>query len=341
MYLEKQSRNTQPEDPPLPSSPSNRIPWGINTSIAQTPQRSTDASSPNGFSGGPTPGPNFRAAHHPGPISMPPFAPMDSPNPLSPLHRGLPPMTPSMPGFIFNPAYPETPMHHFLSPGNIPPFSPGIPVSSPTGFGYNPFLNAAPGAPVDRYNHFQGGSAALATPTTTAFPPGNHVHGYGGAPGGPPLSNGGTPNGNQFANGGDYFPLVPRQQNANDSPLRSRYPSGAPIALNARDRLASTEPTGEEGLMARLQRMDITPSSPDMNPDQTPDQTPGGTPGGESPTVYLERRRAAAREVEAEEDTRGRYSLDGARPTGADLAGLRLGVGEGGERRASFDDAGR
>lgn len=40
---------------------------------------------------------------HPGPITMPSFPNFTNGNPLSPLQtRGLPPMTPSMPGFVFN-----------------------------------------------------------------------------------------------------------------------------------------------------------------------------------------------------------------------------------------------
>ncbi|KAI9633132.1 uncharacterized protein MKK02DRAFT_8751, partial [Dioszegia hungarica] len=241
VYLEKGARNlpTQTQSlsqssesaSSLPASPANRLPWGINTSLAQaqaqtTPQRPTSTSgsttSPNGFPGGPTPGPNFRASqYHPGPISMPPFSPLHTPgsgNPLSPLQtRGLPPMTPSMPGFVFNAFLPETPGWHpgggghpFLSPGIAGPFSPGIPMNSPGAFGYNPFLNAAPGGPVDRFGGngafggggsgsggWQGGSAALGTPTTMAFAPGDPVHGYGGV-GSPGVT---TPNGNGNGNG--------------------------------------------------------------------------------------------------------------------------------------------
>ncbi|KAK4683798.1 hypothetical protein P7C73_g6427, partial [Tremellales sp. Uapishka_1] len=163
----------------------SRLPWNLNTS---TPDRGNH--------------------HHPGPIAMP------NSNPISPQSR-LPPMTPSMPGFVFH-AYPQTPPAYpqFLSPG-LGPFSPGVPVSSPSLFGqYNPFLNPAPGAPVNRFP-MPSGSAALGTPTTQAFP-NVRTNAGAGAPGF---------NISQALNSGDYFPSVM----ANSSPL------------NAKERLASTE----------------------------------------------------------------------------------------------------
>jgi hypothetical protein len=325
-------------------------------------------------------------------------------------------MTPSMPGFVFNAFLPETPGWHpgggghpFLSPGIAGPFSPGIPMNSPGAFGYNPFLNAAPGGPVDRFggngafggggSGWQGGSAALGTPTTMAFAPGDPVHGYGGV-GSPGVT---TPNGNGNGNGnanqsyfanvnangqsngggsggcGEYFPLIPRQpSNGGDVSARGRYSTstsagpgqGQPLALNARDRLASTSeapaPGGAsgdtatgmetgagqqgEGLSSLISRISIASDTADI---------PSGaaTPiGGGSPTVQREKRRLAAAaataavaaksagkggEVEVEEeDTRGRYSLDGDRPVMGQMAGLRVSDGAG-ERRASFGDAGK
>lgn len=152
-----------------------------------------------------------RQARHPGPISLPPFPAMSEINPISPLQtRNMPPMTPSMPGFVFN-AYPRTPPVHpqFLSPGGAGPFSPGLPVTSPMVGRRSPFLNAAPGAPVLQppLQQFHAGSAALGTPTTQAFPP-NAPHSTAGPPGAH-LSE-------------DYFP-----------------PVGA-SPLNGRDRLASS-----------------------------------------------------------------------------------------------------
>ena len=197
--------------------------------------------------------PVYRPHHHPGPISMPTFPPMETSsghNLISPLQtRNQPPMTPSMPGFVFN-AYPETPpLHpHLMSPG-VGPFSPGITVSSPTAFQYNPFLNPAPGAPVNRFP--QGGSAALGTPTTQAFP-GNPVRSFGapGAPGqgAPPQSIGQTV--------GDYFsPLggAEGEPPSHTPRLTSRPSVSAPSPLNAKDRLASTTSSHEgDGEMERL-----------------------------------------------------------------------------------------
>lgn len=155
-------------------SPSaTRVPWQLDTAGAAGPVR---------------PGANEDAAsnkpRHPGPITLPPFPTMTEMNPLSPMQtRNLPPMTPSMPGFVFN-AYPRTPPapHHFLSPGATGPFSPGAPVTSPVHSGRNPLLNAAPGAPVYR-PMAQKGSAALGTPTTQMFP-NNSDRTAAGPPGG-------------------------------------------------------------------------------------------------------------------------------------------------------------
>ncbi|OCF33134.1 hypothetical protein I316_05179 [Kwoniella heveanensis BCC8398] len=230
------------------NSPAAKLPWSLNTSLQQqTPGRPAN----NGGHGlnHMTPGPhqhtpNFRQLHHPGPISMPSFPAIDHNNPLSPIGaRGLPPMTPSMPGFVFN-AYPETPpLHpHFMSPG-LGPFSPGIPVSSPNAFGYNPFLNAAPGAPVNRYPappNQQGGSAALGTPTTQAFPNGptpGTIHQYAGPPG-QPLNISQT-----LSSGQGYFP--PISTTAPDTPTPKLGPKSIPgvSPLNAQERLASNTDT--------------------------------------------------------------------------------------------------
>lgn len=161
--------DTRPPGPSSSTSPTGRVPWQLNTGASTspvTPQRNASQSS------------DEQKAKHPGPISLPPFPNLSEMNPLSPLQtRGLPPMTPSMPGFVFN-AYPSTPPAHpqFLSPG-AGPFSPGLPVTSPIYNQHQPFLNAAPGAPV-----VPSGSAALSTPTTQAFP-NNQPHSAAGPPG--------------------------------------------------------------------------------------------------------------------------------------------------------------
>lgn len=76
----------------------------------------------------------------PGTISLPPSQ-VFSVNPLSPhMTRGIP-MTPSMPGFTFHAPMSTPPLHHHLLSPGLGPFSP------PLAF-YNPYLNAAPGAPL-------------------------------------------------------------------------------------------------------------------------------------------------------------------------------------------------
>ncbi|TXT06058.1 hypothetical protein VHUM_03531 [Vanrija humicola] len=158
-------------------SPNNaRIPWALNTvSVNDGGVPTARRELPDDLRN------NSRQVRHPGPINLPPFPAVNEMNVLSPLQtRNLPPMTPSMPGFVFN-AYPRTPPVHpqFLSPG-MGPFSPGAPVTSPMYSARNPFLNPAPGAPVHRNPQ---GSAALGTPTTQAFPQ-NAAHGTAGPPGG-------------------------------------------------------------------------------------------------------------------------------------------------------------
>ncbi|KAK1921316.1 hypothetical protein DB88DRAFT_468638 [Papiliotrema laurentii] len=313
---------------------SGRVPWSLNIggsgkdvkSPRQRPGQETSA----------TPQHSHRH-HHPGPIAMPTFAPLDAPgqNPLSPLQtRGLPPMTPSMPGFVFN-AYPETPPVHapFMSPG-FGPFSPGLPVTSPTGFQYNPFLNPAPGAPVNRFP--QGGSAALGTPTTQSFPA-NPVHGYGdnagpiGAPGQRP-----QPSIGQI---GDYFPVMGNgfnnsaSQNGNGDPASptprtsNSSRSIAPSPLNAKDRLASTsssEVTAKDGpgivgdLADRTGKLNLSPGRGLASPNGKTARVGGDGPEGHG--------------ADTSAPVSARASIDGIRPN--------LGVWDinNGERRASFGD---
>ncbi|WVR03278.1 hypothetical protein IAU60_000269 [Kwoniella sp. DSM 27419] len=307
--IDTQTSPTTDSRRPSQTSPAAKLPWSLNTSLQhQTPGRPGPTRNGNASQNN-TPGPhqhtpNFRQLHHPGPISMPSYPALDQNNPLSPLQtRGLPPMTPSMPGFVFNTnAYPETPpVHpHFMSmsPG-IGPFSPGIPVTSPNAFGYNPFINAAPGAPISRYPGpgQQGGSAALGTPTTQAFP--GDPHHYAGAPGaGQQMNISQTLSSSQ-----GYFPAVP----APDSPtvkLTTRavgQPSAQP--LNAKDRLA--ESTDEQTLIKGTNA--ITFNGDDAAGELTP-PAPRGIMGG------------------------GRQSLDETRTLAPGLS-----VGAIGERRASFN----
>ena len=295
------------------SSPvSARLPWALNTSlngVQGTPARGT--AGVLGAEG--SPHLSFRQMHHPGPISMPPFPSIDNGNPLSPLQtRGLPPMTPSMPGFVFN-AYPETPpIHaHFLSPG-LGPFSPGVPVTSPTAFAYNPFLNPAPGAPINRFP--QGGSAQLGTPTTQSFP-NNPNRGHAGAPGAPHISQ------TLAGAGNDYFPAQPlgsEPDPPSPSPLERRTNVPGP-PLNAKDRLIS-KPLDEErlpSLTAGLSLTDATRRTPSM-PESLAVQSQKSASG------------LNLAELGRGEMLAGRASLDGPRPN--------LDVGWTGERRASAGD---
>ncbi|WWC66945.1 uncharacterized protein I206_100852 [Kwoniella pini CBS 10737] len=294
------------------NSPVAKLPWNLNTSLQQqTPGR------PGTGVTNQTPGlhqhtPNFRQLHHPGPISMPPFPSMsmNEPNPLSPLQtRGLPPMTPSMPGFVFNaPAYPETPpLHHFMNSSNqFGPFSPGIPVTSPNAFGYNPF--SAPGAPI-RFPQppHQGGSAILGTPTTQSFPilNGNGVI-YPNA--GPPGSIAQTLQQHQQQQQPEYFPTINNPPETPTPKLSSNGLRDKP--LNAKERLAST--ASEDDLTNSTNKLSL-------NENQEGIQTP------ESPS---ELRRTTSNNNRIE---KGRTSLDEKRNNNL------LGAIIGGDRRASFD----
>lgn len=326
----------------------SKVPWQLNLSSQSTPNRNGPLNVGDST-------PHFRNVPHPGHIAMPPFHPLDNGNPLSPLQtRGLPPMTPSMPGFVFN-AYPETPpVHNHFFPHGMGPFSPGIPVTSPIGFSYNPFLNAAPGGPVNRFP--QGGSAQLGTPTTQSFP-NNPIRGAGppGRPG--RLSSIDEPS----ITPPDYFAPI------SDGKHDKRIDVNAnPSALNARDRLASTGPGQTQDDAGELSRLTESISLNGLNARRVspPSPTRGDRPrktfsrvdlpefgavttrengngndnginglfgdmtetGQSSPTSGV----MAARAV-------GRVSLDDKRPNLGSLDPGGGGVGN--ERRASFGDA--
>ena len=294
-----------------------RTPWALDMSL--NGNQSTPTRVPAGIVGaGDSSHVNFRNMHHPGPISMPPFPSLDNGNQFSPFQtRNLPPMTPSMPGFVFN-AYPETPpVHaHFLSPG-IGPFSPGIPVTSPTGFAYNPFLNPAPGAPVNRLP--QGGSAQLGTPSTQSFP-NNPVRGYAGPPGQAQASQASTQPAVM-----DYFPTQ-TLSSAGDSLSSNFLPSRSNFAtspLNPKDRPTTNRQGGTQGdlshLTARMSLQNAQSSSPPMPASRV---------------VQSQRSVSGLDLVDlARADTlSARASLDGSRPM--------LDLGWNGERRASYGDIG-
>ncbi|BEI97940.1 hypothetical protein CcaverHIS631_0302390 [Cutaneotrichosporon cavernicola] len=220
-----------------------RVPWPLDTGGAATPVRP-----------GVNDDPALNKPRHPGPITLPPFPTMTEMNPLSPMQtRNLPPMTPSMPGFVFN-AYPRTPPapHHFLSAGAAGPFSPGAPVTSPVHSGRNPLLNAAPGAPVYR-PLIQKGSAALGTPTTQVFPDNSDRPGAG-APGGEV---------------DDYFPPV--KEKADEELV------GATAALSVKDDNPVDVDHASTGLPGMAPEVTVTATSPPANGRSSFD---GGLRGG-------------------------------------------------------------
>ncbi|KAB5594673.1 RNA recognition motif domain-containing protein [Ceratobasidium theobromae] len=112
----------------------------------------SDPGSPHYGSGSPQMAHGPTPHSHPGPITLPPVGvgqfPSSALSPLLTRAGGLPPMTPSMPGFNFNPqAVATPPLHaHFLSPG-LGPFSPQLHSPPFVASAPNPYLNPAPGAP--------------------------------------------------------------------------------------------------------------------------------------------------------------------------------------------------
>ena len=215
-------------------------------------------------------------------------------------------MTPSMPGFVFQ-AYPETPSvapQGFLSPGAVGPFSPGLPISSPDQMSYNPLLNPAPGAPIQRSS---GGSAQLGTPTTQAFP-NNPIHGRAA----------GAIGSQSFAGAGDYFSTL----SAESTPSR---PGSSVSPLNAQDRLASST-TDVDELSRLTQGMSVdTQDGRDSPPTPTKARMNGF--GGMTAS-------ASAHAIMGQNEGKSsRISLDDLRPSTS-----ALDVAWAGERRASYGD---
>jgi hypothetical protein len=333
---------TSPSVQPAPTPRlASRVPWQLNLGN-QTPLRNIS----NGMdatprfrsfnaNNGPDSTPHFRQNHHPGPIAMPPWPNVDYSNPLSPLQRGLPPMTPSMPSFVFHP-FPETPPvpHHYM--GNMGLFSPGLPITSPTGFAYNPFLNPAPGAPIHRQ---QMGSAQLGTPTTQSFPA-NSMRGHAGPPAAPgaPIAEEGSE---------EYFPStgVIANGNAHATPPPMPPRSGSQSLLNGKDRLAPSAPDGvaELGSMAAsmsLNSLVVGQATPPSPTTAKPKRSVSGS--------NLARLGAVGSKVNGSgigsgplvgsgpsspSGLNGRFSLDEPRPN------LTEGGNGNGDRRASFDDS--
>jgi hypothetical protein len=291
-------------------------------------------------------------------------------------------MTPSMPGFVFN-GYPDTPGPHFfglghaaqqgfggfgmgmqmgmggmgmgmgmvpmgmMTPGPViapAPFSPGLPMSPMHPHTPNPFLNTAPGAPIDRI-------LAQAQLQSQAGQSGNgNINGRRSASGGGGM-NGigsgnltparphegvrgsaalGTPTTTVFAgrmaskdddiaaetpgpiraqaNGSaGYFPYVPRTETGDATPSRMRK-------AGAQGQGQGNSGGGVDAIDERDERDE------GENGDE-------GTTGLEALTeeMHIEGRRAEDREGE---EMKGRQSLDGTRPRAIST----------GERRASFGD---
>lgn len=276
---------------------------------------------------------------------MPPWpSSIDTSNtlPLSPLQtRGLPPMTPSMPGFFFNNAYPETPPipHHFMSMGG--PFSPGLPVTSPTGFAYNPFMNAAPGAPIQRPQAQTGGSAQLGTPTTTAFPH-NAIRGVG--PPGAPMQMGHE---EYFPSTDQSYPTTPSQTNSITPPSLGQRTASQSV-LNARDRLAPTGPGVIQDTTMGMNSLSASMALHTLTGNGTSNSTPPSPTSNRRAVNAIGSSRELSNLLEGDQDTadpeelisgegetarQGRFSMDEQRPNLLDLA-----IPANGERRASFGD---
>jgi hypothetical protein len=193
-----------------PASPYEQYPMGLQQMHAMMAHYDRNAISPppggrmmdggmGSAPGSPHYGPSSPHMHHqqnanhphPGPISLPPagvgqFPPASALSPLLTRAGGLPPMTPSMPGFNFNPQTATPPLHaHFLSPG-LGPFSPQLhsPPFLPAAH-VNPYLNPAPGAPPRLPNApgslFSNGPGAFGMHHAPSAPSGLHA-GYFPAP---------------------------------------------------------------------------------------------------------------------------------------------------------------
>ena len=262
-----------------------------------------------------------------------------------------------MPGFVFN-GYPDTPGPHFFSqqqgfggfgmhmgmsmmpmgmmtPGPViapAPFSPGLPMSPMHPQTPNPFLNTAPGAPIDRIlaqAQAQGqsngaarsvswgsaingiatparpgeglrGSAALGTPTTTVSA------GRGAERGGDVSAETPGPIRGKVAqgNGGPgYFPYVP-EEDVEEATTPSRARKGGRQTSYGVAGDAKEGEMGLESLMEKVQLRDIEAPLDD-------EEAGHGQQG-----------------TEGEDEVKGRQSLDDARPRAVSI----------GSRRASFGD---
>ncbi|KAG8958900.1 hypothetical protein FRC03_008704 [Tulasnella sp. 419] len=180
----------QPAAPSMKTSNSDDSGAAIKSKVMTTPSKRMTRS------------PSGPGSAHPGPITLPPppFSPPkpkenDSPSlveqvdgdpsTMSPLARGLPPMTPSMPGFTFYPQTATPPLYaHYLSPGigqfSPPPRDAGAIGGSSNGPNASPFYPSNQGY---AYNPHNGGLMmamfGMHSPplpvTTPSAPGGNNV----------------------------------------------------------------------------------------------------------------------------------------------------------------------
>ncbi|KAG9048842.1 hypothetical protein FS837_011848 [Tulasnella sp. UAMH 9824] len=165
--------------------------------------------------------PSSPGSNHPGTIAIPPPPSTFTAGGMvfSPLGRGgLPPMTPSMPGFTFHPQQAGTP------PGMLPHFlSPGIGPTSPQHFtahlGRQGSFHAAPGGPHPATSMQAAFAMMYGTPPMIHTPPVHH-HPHMMLTPGPRLDQAGSPVG---MNGAPPYPLSPGHH-----PMHQMQPAWSP-----------------------------------------------------------------------------------------------------------------
>ncbi|KAG8910024.1 hypothetical protein FRC00_009005 [Tulasnella sp. 408] len=165
--------------------------------------------------------PSSPGSNHPGTIAIPPPPSTFTAGGMmfSPLGRGgLPPMTPSMPGFTFHPQQAGTP------PGMLPHFlSPGIGPTSPQHFtghlGRQGSFHAAPGGPHPATSMQAAFAMMYGTPPMIHTPPMHH-HPHMMLTPGPRLDQAGSPVG---VNGAPLYPLSPGHH-----PMHQMQPAWSP-----------------------------------------------------------------------------------------------------------------
>lgn len=146
--------------PPMPApvpSPFSHQPHVMPDMARMAPMHET--ASPWMHATAPRPSDAPRPSHHthyphPGRIALPPVSlPM-----MGAMTPGVP-LTPGMPGFIMRPALETPPVYPYI-------MSPGLAFNAPgISSGFNPYLNATPGAPVDLHSMAMAQHASTLPPT--------------------------------------------------------------------------------------------------------------------------------------------------------------------------------